>query len=337
MDCKYCFLTEESKHNSKAFDRWDELLKFLKTVPLGEQVSINLSSGELSMQPELIRTAYEKLKKIERYKDTKLVFGMYTNGTNIDEILNLLDEGILDSRYTSMSWDGVTNTLGRTPIDIRRYKDSYFNNAVKKIGYSKHGDEFVIRSALTFDLLENIEFTLYHLYESGCANWEYYYLIDNDDYRKQSFQTLFRKALQYMYKYKKLGLNIYNLSSMDKYYSGDGSNKGLWCKCLTDSMDISLDGKVLPCGSYASNYKYAFPHPEIFDDISKPFDEKKLRQISCDNCLECTTCDYAHCRNKHCVECSRMVHYRNGNSFDFKSKQPCQLRDIEREEYLRRS
>ena len=203
------------------------------------------------------------------------------------------------------------------------------------IGKSDFADKIVIRSALTSNLLENIGPSLDFLNATGCKNWEYYYLIDNDEYRSEKFQDDFRKALVYIYDAQSRGINVYNIKSMEEYYSDTKPVKKLWCKSLDDSIDISIEGKVLPCGSYSNNYRYGAPD-ECFADIREPFNEVILRNANLHNCINCQKCKYQDCGNLHCVECSRMVSYRNGKSFEYKATQPCVLRTIEREKYFLR-
>jgi len=334
MNCSYCFLKKQSRSIQDSFCRWDDLLAFLNSAPTGDRLTVILASGELSLRPYLIETAYVNIKKLERIKDIEIEFGMYTNGTNMGPILDFLDKGILSIEHTSLSWDGIKNTKVRTPKDIIKYDDAYFNNMIKTIGSSKYKDNMVIRSALTLQMLKNIDDTLHHLYISGCRNWEYYYLIDNDEYRKNEFISLFTTALEIMYKYKDKGMNIFNLNLSD-YYKSDNKCKKVWCNCLEDSIDISMDGKVLPCGSYSDIYRYETPEQD-FDDISIPFNESRIALLNKRNCIDCNKCDFISCGNLHCVECSRMVEYRAGKSFQYKATQPCKLRDIERETYFRK-
>lgn len=332
LNCSYCFLKNETRKDKSVFTRWDDLLNFLKRAPLGEELIVNLASGELSLRPSLIEKAYSEFKKIERYVDTKVKLGLYTNGTNIDVVLKYLEDGILDPSYTSLSWDGIDNS--RTRQGLSGNNNDLLKQAIVKIGKSRFADKFLIRSALTRNLLDNIEATLGFLDLAGCKNWEYYYLIDNDEYRDKKFQEDFTKALTIIYD-RQHNLNIFNVNSMDRYYSDTNGVKKLWCKSLDDSIDISIEGKILPCGSYSNNYKYGVPKTD-FDDINDYFNESKIKELNNHNCLNCQKCQYQTCGNLHCVECSRMVSYRAGDSFDYKATQPCALRTIEREKYFLR-
>jgi hypothetical protein len=324
-------LTEDARKSNDRFNRFDELLNFLIDAPLAQDVLINVSSGELSLFPDLIETAYNKLKKIERYKDTSVKFGLYTNGSNIEAILDLLDRGILDPKYTSMSWDGIFGSTIRESKSSK-YNDSLFNKAIESIGRSKYKDDILIRSALTSTLLLHQKQSIEYLIDCGCSNWEYYFLIDNDEYRDPIFLDIFEKELNSLYKYNGNGINIFNINSMLEFYSTSTAKKRLWCRSLYNSIEIDVYGKILPCGSYSNGYKYKPPSID-FDDISQKYDPAKIERINIDNCIKCHQCNHANCGNLHCIECARLIPYRTGDIFEYKASQPCKIRNIERKLY----
>ena len=107
LDCEYCFQKYDTKTERKFFDKYDELLEFMKKLPLGPKLEIKLTGGETSLYPDQIRLAYNKLKKIERYKNTEVSFTTISNGTNMKALIELFEDGILDPWGSKISWDGI--------------------------------------------------------------------------------------------------------------------------------------------------------------------------------------------------------------------------------------
>ena len=335
FNCYYCFLTKQARNSRKNFTRWDDLLTFLKNAPLEDEIVIILVSGELSIRHKLVENAYNQIKKIKRIKDVKISFGIYSNGTDMSFILDLLERGILNPKYVSISWDGVYNShrcKDKTSIKL-------INGHILQLGKSRFKDKVLLRSALTTDYLDHIDETLDFINNSGCTNWEYYYLIDNIEYtpcggidsddNAYQFQFSFDKALPKMFTNKIKPYNYILIDRMVKEKWPPLISKKSWCN-IGNSIDISIDGKILPCGAFCKQFKY--PYPKIkFDDLLDPFNQDKINniiQIECfdksDLCIQHTESvknnemNYHsyECDSSYCRECPRLIKYK---TFDIKN------------------
>jgi sulfatase maturation enzyme AslB (radical SAM superfamily) len=316
FNCDYCFLTKKAINTRSSFTRWDDLLIFLQNAPLEDEIVIMLVSGELSIRHKLVENAYNKIKKIERLRDVKVSFGMYSNGTDMRFILDLLDRGILNPKYTSISWDGINNSHRCT--DKQAIK--LINNNILLLGKSRFKDTVLIRSALTTDYLDHIDETLKFINESGCTNWEYYVLIDNKEYTPITIYTSDKNTIRFhealdnalvkMFSNKIKPYNYNLIKNSDN--TPPLTEKKSWCR-IGNSIDISKTGKILPCGAFTKQFKY--PYPSIhFDDLLDKFNQEKINHIIKEECfdknLTCMDLDPEPCNETYCTECPRLVKYR---------------------------
>ena len=49
LDCEYCFQKYDTKTVHQFFDKYDELLEFLKKLPIGPKLEVKLTGGETSL------------------------------------------------------------------------------------------------------------------------------------------------------------------------------------------------------------------------------------------------------------------------------------------------
>lgn len=345
FDCDYCFLTKEARRSKDSFNRWDDLLKFLENIPLKDELIITLVSGELSIRHKLVEKAYYSIKKLERIRDIKISFGMYSNGTDMEYILNLLERGILNPKYTAISWDGVYNSHrchDKQTINL-------INNHLLQLGKSRFRN-ILVRSALTTDYLDHIDETLDFINKSGLTNWEYYYLIDNIEYTPcgginsddnvYQFQFSFDKALPKMFTNKIKPYNYTLIDRMVKEKWPPLTAKKSWCR-MGDSIDISINGKILPCGAFCKQFKY--PYPKIkFDDLLDQFNQDKINNIIQTECFDKSDLCITHtesakndetnyhsyeCDSSYCRECPRLIKYK---TFDIKNPHSYTIDDFYR-------
>lgn len=328
--CDYCFLTEEARERTDKFTKYDELLKYLESAPLDKNLVIYFVCGELSFFYDELVKAYKQIKKLERSRDVKIKFGIYTNGSKMGNILDLLDRGILSPEYTNLSWDGIYSASTTRQCKDPYYDDSIFNSNIKLLGESKYKDSVLIRSALTLKSIHYFEESVKYMIECGCTKWEYYLLIDCEDYRDKKFLDIFKYTLERLYGYTDK-INIYNISSMEdivRKNTGNFTDKKVWCGDKETSLDIDINGDILLCGSFSDTCRYSHNDSKLWN-INEPFDEKVLYGMH-SRCSDCHKCDYTHCENMHCSECARLVQYREQGDFSYKASQPCKVRDIER-------
>lgn len=338
LRCSYCYLTDEQRHSDDVFCKWASLLDMLKQLDLADDLIVNLASGELSLRPKLIADAYKYLKKVERFKDTKLHFGLYTNGTNISSIIDLIDRGILDVNVTSLSWDGTASRWTRNKnYYCSPLIDADYFNIIDVLSSNHVSRNINVRTAITREFLEKDIYTesLEYLAAKGVKNWEYYFLMDNDDYRDTELQEKFEAFLDYLYAMR-TKLNVFNLDNIEKHYSKQIVVRDKsWCSNRTlKSIDIGVDGKVFPCGPFSLVGKYAYAGNGI--PIDK-FSEEALEIMSCKECKECDSClSYFDCKYTHCVECNRIPKFRKGDTPEYRFSQLCAMRKIEYDSYKKR-
>ena len=188
LDCVYCFQKHDVKTRNNKFKYFDELISFLCKLPLDDELEFKITGGEPSLFIDDIRYAYKKLKKIERYKDTHINFTTISNGSNMDGLISLMDEGILRSWGCKYSWDGIHSaSMSRHPKNIDIYNDEYFNNKIKILGKSKYNKDMLVRIALTPDTVNDLANSFYYALQNGCKKLEYYYLTDCDAYKDLNF------------------------------------------------------------------------------------------------------------------------------------------------------
>ena len=347
LNCTYCFLSQESRLENTEFTRFDDLYNFLLTVNLDKLVKVNLASGELTLKPSLVRKVCRVFRKVERVRDVVFQFGMYSNGTNPDVLISLLRDGTFTPGLTSVSWDGIASEVTRNNYNHSYTIDDGMIN-INKIYGSGYANDIVVRTAITKDLLylnsleRAVPLVQFLEFYTKVINWEYYFLLDDDDYRNPNLIPYFKNFIDQcigLYRASNYRLKIYNMRKLDETYSNTlpdiAREKKLWCHSIDGAIDITIDGKVTQCGSFTPNYVYGFKNLDMFDDISQPFNESKIIQIAMDNCINCKKCDFMNCGNKHCHECSRIIPYRWGSDFEYKAKQVCALRTVEREEFLK--
>ena len=342
LSCSYCFLTDEQRHSDATFCKWDSLLHMLGQLDLADDLIVNLASGELSLRPKLIAEACKWLKKIERTKETHLHFGLYTNGTNIDSIIELIEDGILDVNETSLSWDGLASRWTRN----KNYYcppliESDYMKIIDKISASPIARNMNVRTAITREFLERDVYieSLEYLAHAGVKNWEYYFIMDNDDYRDLEIQDKFEVFIDYLYKIRG-DLSVFNLDHIESHYAKKSAIRDKsWCSNKTmKSIDISPDGHIFPCGLFSLKGKYAYDGNEDIS-LNDPIDtiKKSVDEMSCKECKESTSClSYKECKYTHCVECNRIPKFRKGNTDEYRFAQLCGMRKIEYDSYMKR-
>lgn len=320
FDCYYCFIEQNKRKEKKKFSRWNDLRAFLNKLDLADSPIINLATGELSLFPELVIEAVKEIRKLERIKDVKFRFGLYTNGSKMSNIIKLIDEGYLDEKLVFLSWDSV--------FDFDGLHTNTTNMCINEISMS--GRDILVRSALTEVLLDTIDSCLSLLINNNIKRWEYYMLIDEPKYNTSEFKEKFKKFLDTLYKYKDK-IEIWNIKSMHDYYSNPQNH--LWCTNIHKSIMISINGKILPCGSYTDYYRYTNDIDiELKDILDNTFDyEKDITNMMMRNCKLQNECH--ECKNNHCVECAKSINFRTGNTAQEKAFQQCDLRTIERKYY----
>jgi len=317
LNCDYCFVKKEYRKDTSFFDRYDDLAYYITSMNLSGTLPIIMCGGELSLFPEKLKAACIRIKRAERYSDLKISFTIYTNGYNLQPILDLLDEGIINT--VNLSWDGLNNSARNKSVSELR-----FISNMKLISGRK---DVVVRTAVTKNNIYTLYNTAKFIEECGVINWEYYFLMDYEEYTKEYFHNQFKEELKNIHTLKKL--TIYNFSHMDKSYNGTIGTmhiKKNFCTSPGNFLSIGIDGKVTGCGICSSPECIYSEEETNYHDLLDGYNPHKIMD-SLKKCISSDKCDYLHCKNLHCTGCQ----YTEGKHT---YPQLCGLRHIERIAYI---
>lgn len=335
LDCVYCFQKYSTKTEKDIFDIEEDLFNFIKKLPLGETLEFKITGGESSLFCNEIERVFKKLKKIERYKETRVFATTITNGTNLEGVIDLMDRGIFDPDGCKFSWDGIYSASRSRKPKNTYYGDKFFNDKIELLGKSKYKDKMLVRTAITPDTIDDLYDSVKFLLDSGCTKWEYYLLTDCDAYRDESFQNRFRYQLEKISKLIELypNFNFYNWDTM--YFSKhvvketkEEKLRSIGCRHLGTSLYVSKTGKLYPCGFFTDDSLYEDSRL-IIGDIYEGFDYNTMKSFV-EEYYKQPMCEWKTCKNKQCFECPALSKYRKG-SLNEKLMQACRIRDIELE------
>lgn len=338
LDCVYCFQKHDVKTRNNKFKYFDELISFLCKLPLDDELEFKITGGEPSLFIDDIRYAYKKLKKIERYKDTHINFTTISNGSNMDGLISLMDEGILRSWGCKYSWDGIHSaSMSRHPKNIDIYNDEYFNNKIKILGKSKYNKDMLVRIALTPDTVDDLANSFYYALQNGCKKLEYYYLTDCDAYKDLNFIAKAMEQFEMIAKLKQEFDFVY--SNWDSLFFTEfcldkekDKLRSIACRHLGRFLYIEQNGKIAPCGFFSADA--SFEDKKLYiGDIFNGFYKDKVKYFI-NEYKQIPMCYNFNCNNLHCFECPATALYRKGHMAD-KLYQTCALRSIERDIFLK--
>lgn len=344
LDCSYCFLDAETKTKNLAVYNFDDLAKLVQTLPLKDELEIFITGGEPSLFIDEIRAGIKKVKKIERKQDIKVNFTMITNGTNMEGIIELMDEGLLDPKGVKFSWDGIySTTQARRPKVAGAYTDEFFNEKLAVLGRSKWTKDVLVRTAVTNETVDDLAASVEYLLSVGVKKWEYYFLIHYPEYKTPEFAARFEKQIEkigrlFLDRYSDYGTR-WTYSSWDSLFfasqvkdksSCDTMRQG-GCADFGYTLYLAYNGLIYPCDmfdQYAFGIKLfeegEFAIGTIFDGI----DQAKLQPaIDKHGCM--ADGNKRDCEESHCFYCSadniQVVMGASCHSCD-----TCGLRGVER-------
>lgn len=342
LDCIYCFQKYDTKTRTRQFDYFDELVKFLRKLPIGSQFEVKITGGESSLHCDRIRYAYKKIKKLERTKDTEIRFTTISNGSNIQGLIDLWDDKILDPWGCKISWDGIFSaTKSRKPkIGADIYTDKFFNKTIVDLGKSPYGSKVLVRTACTLDTIDNLFDAYKFAKDNGCFKWEYYPLSDADFYKDKNFLDKFKDQLYMIFEDhrdeknpNKLVANIDTLAFANVLDTKD-RYRSVSCRHLGHFLHIGIDGSLYPCGYFSDDAFYENQAVNI-GDIFNGFDRKVMESFT-EEYSQTPMCSIAEedgCKCYHCFECPAVSKFYK-NNMQHKMRQQCAIRQIEREVFL---
>ncbi|MDT8900944.1 radical SAM protein [Anaeroselena agilis] len=334
LDCVYCFQTRDSKTQDVPFTKYIYLVKFMEQLPLADRVEIKITGGESSLFIEQIRHAYRQLKKIERTREVKLWFTTISNGTNIEGILGLMNEGVLDAEGCKISWDGIHSASKSRKPKNPAYDDEFFKERIRTLGCSKWRDKVLVRIAVTPDTVDDLYASFRFALDCGCSKLEYYFLTDCDEYRNPEFASKFAEQLRLIAAdHAENPFNWFNwdtLAFTELVLPKDNRTKlrSIGCRHLGRSLYIAANGDVYPCGFFVPDSQFGYCQYKL-GNIEDGFKRETVEEFVTEY-MKQPMCDYQYCDNLHCFECPALTKYRTGH-MNHKLCQACTLRDIERQ------
>lgn len=324
MNCSYCFQQYTEKYQPKTFQDFNNLYNFLKTLSYEDKVIVTFCGGEMTLRPNLIEECEKKVfKKIEREIDVCFEYGMITNGTNIETMLDLFDRKVLNPEYCNFSWDGLFSSSLSRHIN-GQYNDEYFQNVIKKIGQSNYNKIFSIVHALTPSTVPYLAKSFQFCIENNAYNFGYYPIHEanySEEFHKL-FEIELNKIFELLVQYKNEPINFFNLETIKQK-----QNKTLYFTCtkLGHNYYINPLGDIYPCIYFGDNksFKLGNIYNGINYDLVEDFIEKYLHYPDC---------DYQNCKCTFCGECPAACYVNNGN-MNKKFKNLCEIRKIEKNIY----
>lgn len=340
LDCSYCIIHDrKSKEESVIFNQAKQLVQLAKTLPIGPILDIELTGGECSLFCPEIELFMKEMRKLERYKDTKVKCSLVSNGTNLPGLFDLMEKDVLDPWSMKVSWDGIHSSSKVRKPKTKLFNDSFFNNRIKDLGKSKYNKDILVRIALTTETVDDLYDSFKYALDSGCNKIEYYYLYLKDKPWYYQDTEFCKKVEEQLYKlaelYKEYNFDYENWNYL--YYTeylADDKQKlfDLNCEVIGRMLYFTTDGTIYPCGLFSEN----FFETNIFKlgDLKNGLDKIAINEFA-DTYRKLELCKASKCGNYHCYKCPAFLYYRKMNNedvygeFDF-----CYLRSIEKKIFL---
>ena len=313
LNCKYCFETNNSRASHEIFDKGDELVEFLKTLNIGSTLFINLLGGEITLYPEKVYKLCKQLKKIERFKDTKVKIGIISNGTNHNFIMNDLIK-IITPECVKISWDGIhASQIAQTHLT-----DKALSTIVDKIGSSIYNKNMMVAIAVTKDNINYLADSIQYALEQGCRKLMYYFIF-NDEYsvyyNTEEFKAIFKHQLHKIHLlYQQYDFDLDNFTYM--IYTKFINPKFVYdhkCRYIGKMLMVVPNGDMYPCLLLKEIENLLDEDTNfVLGNVSTGFDKESLAKFTnlytnllnknVDRCLQCNHVSY-------CTECPLETRY----------------------------
>lgn len=340
LDCAYCFEAYNQKEKHGIFNKARELRKFISTCNLNSDLTFKFTGGEVSLCLPQLEECIKELRKVERDHDIKTHVAITTNGTNMDQIIDLIDRKVVDAYPSKVSWDGIYSASKSRKPKIRSdlYTDNFFNDNIKLLGKSKHGKNLLVRLAVSEDTVDHLAESFQYALDCGCTKLEYYYLFPDQYstiYSKPEFISKVIVQLQKIAEiYKKTPFDYENWNNLiyTEYIAKDKYKlRNIYCQHVGRMLYIDMMGRLYTCGVFSSDGWYK-DNPIDIGNIYTGFDLKKLEDFSngFGKFKPCTkTCD-----NYHCVRCPTIMYYAKDKFGEKTMYELCKLITIEKQVFL---
>ena len=247
FNCSYCFESKEKKNRVSRFTKEKELLEFLKKFDYEDRFNFYFFGGEMFLFPDRVEAICNEIKKLERFKETKIHFAFITNASIPDKVIDLIKKDLFDLEMCKISWDGLRSHVTRgykTNINDPMFSLNMIENIKDLSPYCR--DKVLISMAVTKD---NIN-TLYHTYEFlnklKYRKFEYYYIFDpvyEKEYNTISFtQELYNQLIRIVGKHENFTTKLHNYELYKGRY-----DYAYQCRTLGNQLHIDTEGDIWAC------------------------------------------------------------------------------------------
>lgn len=320
MKCCYCFQPYNDKIKPRIFSDYDNLYKFVKSLPLSDIVIVTLVGGEVTLRPDLVKLCIKKVfKRIEREQDVTFHCATISNGTNLDILLDLCNENYFYSKHCCISWDGLFSSSLSRKIN-GKYDDEYFKNMILQLGKSEYNDKISIVHALTPETLPYLADSFKFCFDNNVLSLGYYYIHEanyNSDYIYKEFEKQIRKICDMYIQNDKI--NFYNW--VNYFQRRRNPDNFFTCVKLGNNYFINPEGEIYPC-IYLGDHK-AYNLGNIKDGIDLNKQNEFVKEY-----YHYPLCKYKTCKCYQCSECPA-ANYVNNGSLHKRFEGACELYKIE--------
>lgn len=315
FNCLYCHQPLMEKTH-KDFDKFEQLESFLQSLSnYRDEIEIVCGGGEPTLVPNLIRKLKKITDRLERTKNISVNLGLVTNGSNLNVLSSLIDDGVLHPKNVGISWDGDSSTRQSN------------NNLIEKLSKYDFCNDVNVTYAITPMSIENMVNDFKMCWDKGIKDVSYYF-IHEGNYSNLTLQEKFKSNIteltEEFLKRKSYDEKLTFFNFIYWHYC-QKSNKPKICTKLGKGFSVGLDGKIYPCIYFGDHHKNSIG--DIYTGLNEDLINKFLEEYN-----EPYTCNWKGCKNNNCQECPASNSVHNGGC-SHKTLNICKMHDIEFDVY----
>lgn len=315
FNCLYCHQPLLEKIHGD-FNEFEQLEIFLQSLNNYEkEIEIVCGGGEPTLVPNLIRKLKRIADRLEQSKDISVNLALVSNGSKLNVLNTLIEDGILNPKNIGISWDGNATT--------RKSDESLIEELCKYKFYN----DVNITYAITPLSINNMVNDFLFCWDSGIKDLSYYF-IHEGNYENITLQEKFKENIKILVE-EFLDRKVYDekldFFNFSYWHYCNKINKPKMCMKLGKGFSVGLDGKLYPCIYFGDHHKNSIG--DIYNGLNKELIDKFLLEYN-----QPYTCNWKECKNNNCQECpaSNSVH---NDGCSNKTLNICKMHDIEREVY----
>ena len=314
-NCLYCHQPLIEKMH-KDFNQFEQLEHFLQTLDnYSKEIEIVCGGGEPTLVPSLIRKLKKITDRLEKTKNISVNLGLVTNGSRLNVLNSLIEDGILNPKNVGISWDGDSTT--------RQSDNSLIDNLLKYDFY----DDVNVTYSITPMSINHMVDDFKMCWDRGIKDISYYF-IHEGNYDNLKLQEKFRENIDELTKEflkRKIFDEKLTFFNFIYWHYCKKTNKPKICTKLGKGFSVGLDGKIYPCIYFGDHHKNSIG--DIYNGLNKELINKFIEEYN-----KPYTCDWKNCSNSNCQECPASNSVHNGGC-SIKTLNICQMHNIESEVY----